>query len=289
MKASVLDRYVNFALDGLRSGRLAIGNPDTIRKDMAGASEEYVVSLLEFCDYVEPFLLPALEKAKVFGWTDDAWALMRESVPACCGATVDAGDTPWPELWIVPPRPDHQVAAATGILWIPVDEGGHRAVLAVLLLAPADSPHRPVAVLPVEGVLHGQAVPARPVDFFGHAMQAADSLPALLAAGTAFLRSKVARVHARRSGARGKRRDSASRETSVVYLRRFEELEEQARSKSGRRSPRAHWVGLPAGFPRRRPGGAPGMVWVDPFVRGLGSAPGRVSLGSSRRVAIVSR
>lgn len=290
MKASIPDRYVKFALDGIRSGRLAIGDPRDIRKDMAGASEGYVVSLLELCGYVEPLLLPALEKAKVFGWTDDAWALMQESVPACCGATVDAGDTPWPELWIVPPRPDHRVSAATGILWIPVDEGdNHRAVLAVLLLAPADSPYRPVAVLPVEGILHGQVVPDSPVDFFGNTMQASDSLPALLAAGTAFLRSKVARVNARKSGAKGKRRDKARRETSVVYLRQFEELEERARTKSGRRSPRAHWVGLPAGFPRRRPGGAPGMIWVDPFVRGLGFAPDHGTPSSTRRVAIVNR
>jgi hypothetical protein len=288
MKPKRLTRYLEDVQDGMRSGRLALASPDAIRKEMAGAREETVRSFLAFSRIVEPAIAPALEAATVIGWPEETWQLMRDSVPACVGTQVDTESFLLPQLWVIPPRSDHEVAVTTGILWVPAIMAGRSAVHSVLLVAPAETPWRPVSILAAGGIAHGETIRGKPLDVWGGSMETEDSMAALFSAGTAFMRSKVARNVTTERRKKGARRRSGDRPVTVAYLRRFEDQQGRA-TIAGRKAPRAHWVGLPYGFLRRAPNGRPGTKWIEPFVRGVGKVEPEALRRRRRQIAVVSR
>ncbi len=262
-------RYVEELINGWRSGRVG---PITRRqidsfKKVDGSklwSGEDIHQIEELGKEVYPIVPEVLEEAAIFVWREKPWELVKEAATVYSGSLmrdeeIDSG----PRLWIIPPFTDRG-PQWTGILFIPVCNGPtSRAVCLVWFISSTASPYRPLAAITTDFFAVGKKVicHGRPEDSIG---------PLMLAA-TAFLRTKAARIDRQPSNRKRKKKRVARLDPTdrvrVVHLRTFEEIS-SSRIVDGRRPPRAHWVGLPAGFPRKYASGD--VAWIEPYTRGAG-------------------
>lgn len=231
----------------------------------------------QLCKDIAPVILAAMTECRVLTWTPETWNIMRDFTIVYEGSSIGDPSTliDFPELWIVPVNPNHKHTAKTGILWIPALDttSGKAGIMVTWLVSHRDNPYRPTTVIPIGTIWEGMKVGSHELGICPrHAPEG------ILLAARAFMSSKAVRIdahiiHSTAKIKKRKRQKIAARSCSVVYLRQFEELERLHMESTGvkRKPPRAHWVGLPGGFPRRLHTGK--VRWISPFVRGSGGEP----------------
>ena len=261
-------RYVEELIKGWRSGRVRPISRTEVQSFKTVDGERLwtdgdVRQIEELGKELYPIVPEVLEEASIFVWREKPWEVVKEAAQVYSGSLlgeeeVDAG----PRLWIMPPFIGRG-PQWTGVLFIPVHNGSAgRAVSLVWFISPAAAPYRPTHAITTDfyGVGEKVVCHGRPEESIG---------PLMLAA-TAFLKTKVARVTLQSSNRKRKKRAakiSSVERVRVVHLRTFEEIA-ASRAVNGRRPPRAHWVGLPGGFPRKYASGD--VIWIEPYARGVG-------------------